>query len=156
MIKNERKTIQTLQCLDIFVRINGIRSKNFKFVKTQFYQKITSSTVSKITPVSQLPWKGLQNHRYEKVSTPKSGEYIPKFNQKGLVVVWPQPKKFPYTSELYVLTWLFAHTLYFLYVTTILPVGTVISMKRPPWNCRKKLKKLASKRDYFIEPDWDS
>lgn len=73
----------------------------------------------------------------------------------GLIVVWPQRKKFRNWKTLALVSWFIAHTMYFLYLTNILPSARVIAICKPPWNCKKKFRKPL-RRDYIIEPDWDS
>lgn len=160
-------------CFDIFVRINSLSSANFKYVKTQFYDRLCPN-VGASTSVDETSKSSLRNakHRYEKVSTPISRGHIPKFQQKGsyfcvsnklwkmcwfvgLIVVWPQRKKFRNWKTLALVSWFIAHTLYFLYVTNILPSARVIAVSKPPWNCKKKFRRPL-RRDYIIEPDWDS
>lgn len=73
----------------------------------------------------------------------------------GLIVVWPQRKKFRNWKTLALVSWFIAHTMYFLYLTNILPSARVIAISKPPWNCKKKIRRPL-RRDYIIEPDWDS
>lgn len=71
-------------CFDIFVRINSLSSANFKYVKSQFYDRLCPN-VGASTSVDETSKSSLRNpkHRYEKVSTPISCGHIPKFQQKG-------------------------------------------------------------------------
>jgi hypothetical protein len=61
---------------------------------------------------------------YKKILIPKDLNK-PKFQQKGLIFVWPQKRtSFYYNKEMIWLTWMLAHALYWLHVVDILPTGT--------------------------------
>lgn len=63
---------------------------------------------------------------YKKILIPKNLNK-PKFQQKGLIFVWPQKRaSFFYNKEMIWLSWFVAHALYWLYVFDILPSGTGI------------------------------
>ncbi|KAH1022858.1 hypothetical protein HUJ04_012177 [Dendroctonus ponderosae] len=94
-------------------------------------------------------------HRYEKVSTPISCERNPQDQPKGVIDCWPPRKKVHNWATLKLIVWFAAQTLYFLYITGILPSGSSIPLKRPPWSLKQKAK-VPLKKDYVIEPDWES
>ncbi|KAL1490801.1 hypothetical protein ABEB36_013435 [Hypothenemus hampei] len=150
---------QMFSCLDVSVWINNkFSSPNFIFNKTQFYHRIYPDTSNKQKiETSQCSLKHFK-HRYEKFSTPLSCSNLRRFEQKGIIVVWPQRKKVRNTESLTLFTWLLAQTLYFLYVTNILPSGNVIALRKPPWNFKRKLRRpwRQNQENYIIEPDWDT
>ncbi|XP_044267568.1 uncharacterized protein LOC123013222 isoform X1 [Tribolium madens] len=92
---------------------------------------------------------------YKKILIPKNLNK-PKFQQKGLIFVWPQKRtSFFYNKEMIWLSWVVAHALYWLYVIDILPTGTAVPFKQPPWKYEPPLHRPKS-RDFIIEPDWES
>lgn len=152
MNHNEAYAKHLLSCFDVFLRINEIRCLNLKHLRTQFYREVTPS----LTTISDISNLAVRNqHRYEKVSTPISCSKIRRFEQKGLIVVWPQRKKIRNRKTLTLLSWILAYTMYFLYLTHILPYANVVMLEKPPWNHKQKLRKPLV-RDYIIEPDWNS
>lgn len=137
-------------CFEIFAKINGKRSDNFKYVRTQFYRKI-----SEITDGCTATTKAVHKHKYRTVSIPKSYSKSPKFRQKGIVFIWPQRKKVYHREEMILVTWFLAHALFWLNNMNLLPNGAATPLKQPPWEYRPPAKKPEN-RDYIIEPDWGS
>ncbi|KAJ8962174.1 hypothetical protein NQ318_018133 [Aromia moschata] len=138
-------------CFDIFTKLHGMSSDNFKYVKYQFYRKVSrvSHGCTKTTQVTT------HKHRYQTVSIPKIYTKAPKFQQKGIIFIWPQRRKFYHIEEITLFTWLLAHALFWLNTMYLLPNGAVLPVKQPPWIYRPPLRR-PEYRDYIIEPDWDS
>ncbi|KAJ8964021.1 hypothetical protein NQ317_000665 [Molorchus minor] len=145
---NKSKNIP--ECLDIFSKINGISSDNLRYVKNQFYRK-----VSKITQDGTITQITTHKHIYQSVSIPKIYAKPPKFQQKGIIFVWPQRRKFYHSEEITLISWILAHALFWLNAMNLLPSGAALPIKQPPWKYTPLLRKPEN-RDYIIEPDWDS
>lgn len=137
-------------CFEVFANINGMNSDNFKYVKTQFY-----SRVSEVTNTYTKTTRSVHKHKYRTVSIPKSYSKSPKFQQKGIIFVWPQRKKVRHSEEMTLITWLVAHVLFWLNNMNLLPSGAALPLKQPPWEYKPPVRKPEN-RDYIIEPDWDS
>lgn len=137
-------------CFELFAKINGMNSDNFKFVKTQFYRR-----VSEITSTCQDATQVIHKHKYQTVSIPKSCSTSPKFQQKGLIFVWPQRRRINHCEEVTLVAWLLAHVLYWLNNLHLFPSGAALPLKQPPWEYVAPVRKPEN-RDYIIEPDWDS
>lgn len=137
-------------CFEIFANINGKNSDNFKYVKTQFYRKI-----SEITNGYTETTKTVSKHKYQTVSTPKSYSKSPKFGQKGIIFIWPQRKKVYHSEEMTMITWFLAHALFWLNNMNLLPSGAAVPLKQPPWEYCPPARKPEN-RDYIIEPDWNT
>ncbi|KAJ8910331.1 hypothetical protein NQ315_005627 [Exocentrus adspersus] len=112
-----------------------MNSDNFKYVKTHFYRRVTEIT------------NGC-------AKTTKSFSRSPKFQQKGIIFVWPQRRKVYHSEEMTFITWLLAHTLFWLNNMYLLPCGAAVPLKQPPWEYKPPIRKPEN-RDYIIEPDWD-
>ncbi|CAG9859010.1 unnamed protein product, partial [Phyllotreta striolata] len=141
-------TNQFSGCLEIFAKFNSIKAENFKYIKTQFYRKVIKSHTFDASDVSS------EHHKYQTVSIPKSYCNTPRFQQKGIIFIWPQKRKFFRYKELIYVAWFTSHLLYWLYIVNILPSGGVLPLEQPPWNFEILLRKPEN-RDYIIEPDWD-
>lgn len=81
MTESETGRKHLLGSFDIFVRINSLSSANFKYVKTQFYNRVYASTTT-VEDGSKISVRNTK-HRYEKVATPISCGRIPRFQPKG-------------------------------------------------------------------------
>ncbi|KAG5898831.1 hypothetical protein JTB14_018791 [Gonioctena quinquepunctata] len=137
-------------CFEFFAKLNGKHSENFKFVRTQFYRKVSRITEGDVT--SQIT---IEKHKYQKVSIPKFYRKVPRFQQKGIIFVWPQKKRLYKCEEMTTFAWVLSHTLFWLYNMNLLPSGSVLPIEQPPWKYEPPLRKPEN-RDYIIEPDWES
>ncbi|CAH1965851.1 unnamed protein product [Acanthoscelides obtectus] len=54
-------------CFDLFAKFNGIQSENYKYVKTQFYSKVSRLSASCGTATTITHQRRTQ-HTYQKVS----------------------------------------------------------------------------------------
>ncbi|CAH1114485.1 unnamed protein product [Psylliodes chrysocephalus] len=142
-------TNQFSGCFEIFAKFNTINADNFKYVKTQFYRKVIKNQTFETT--SQI---SIQNHKYQRVSIPRLYYRTPKYQQKGIIFIWPQKRKFFRYKELIYVAWLASHLLFWLYTINILPSGGVLPIEQPPWNFELPIRKPDT-RDYIIEPDWN-
>ncbi|XP_057669451.1 uncharacterized protein LOC130901840 isoform X2 [Diorhabda carinulata] len=75
-------------CFGILTKLNAKNTDNIKYSKTQFFQKVSkpSNSYDSSTRIT------VQTHKYQRVSTPESFVRTSKFQQKGIIFIWPQKK----------------------------------------------------------------
>lgn len=116
------------------------------------------------------------DNNYRKILIPKDLNKQPKFQQKGLIFVWPQKRTVYHNNKkLLWLTWMLAHGLYWMHLIDVLPSGTgnfdfqetafylsfiinilAVPFEQPPWKYDTPTLHRPHSRDFIIEPDWDS
>ncbi|XP_057669450.1 uncharacterized protein LOC130901840 isoform X1 [Diorhabda carinulata] len=138
-------------CFGILTKLNAKNTDNIKYSKTQFFQKVSkpSNSYDSSTRIT------VQTHKYQRVSTPESFVRTSKFQQKGIIFIWPQKKTHFRHHEVTFVAWIATHVLYWLYNLHVLPSGRVLPMKPPPWKFQYRIRKPDT-RDYIIEPAWET
>nr|CAH7729322.1 unnamed protein product [Callosobruchus chinensis] len=142
-------------CFDLFAKFNGIQSENYKYVKTQFYRKV--SRLSASCDTTTVTHQRRTKHTYQKVSIPKGRARVSRYQQKGIIFLWPQRRKTQPLNDLVWMVRVIAHALYWLQAVHLLPNGhTLLLTPPPPWHQVERRFCKPQARDYIIEPDWDS
>lgn len=74
-----------------------------------------------------ITYSNLCPHRHHKRNcVPRNNEKIIQTQQKGIIFIWPQKRKFYYQKELKLLLRFIAHSLYWLHVGNLFPCGAGI------------------------------
>lgn len=141
-------------CFEIFAKFSGMNVESSKYAKTQFYRKVSTTTAIHNGRI-EISKTTTQKHKYQRVSTLSSSINAPKFQKKGIIIIWPQRKRIYQSGPIIFVTWFLSHAIFWLQTMNLFPSGTSVPFKQPPWNYSPPARK-PERRDFIIEPDWKS
>lgn len=141
-------------CFQIFVRLSGMSKESSKYATTKIYRRVSTKTTVKKSGTERSEITS-EEHNYQRISTLHSSINIPKFQKKGLIFIWPQRKRTYHSKQIIFISWFLSHTLYWLHTLHLFPSGSCLPFQQPPWNYSPPARK-PERRDFIIEPDWDS